>query len=134
MKSESSEKVCQLVNMEIYRHSKQLFLFLKKDELGEFMNLIDLFSIKYTESELSILLNLFDEETGFTLLHESIRFNKYQFLETLIKDYSDYIDFNIKSIDGWLPIQLALSVQNRKSIDFLIEYHEDINLDLNCEN
>jgi hypothetical protein len=35
-------------------------------------------------------------------------------------------------VDGWLPAQLAILVENTKSMDFFIEYHEDINMDLNC--
>lgn len=60
------------------------------------------------------MLNMYQYPTGYTLLLASIIYNKNEFSEYLIRRYGKYIDFNLKSIDGWLPFQLVLATQNKQ--------------------
>ena len=79
-------------------------------------------------------MNLYQHQTGYTLLLASIFYNNNEILENLIKLHGKYIDFNLKSVDGWLPFQLALASQNKKAIDLMVENSHLINLDINSKS
>ena len=49
----------------------------------------------------------------------------------MVNSYGKYIDFNMKTIDGWLPIELALKVPNIKAINIFIDHRKTINIDMN---
>ena len=63
-------------------------------------------------AKLKIILNLHNTNNGYTLLLLCIFRYKNDFLEKMLKDYWQFINMNYKSIDGWLPFQLALAVRN----------------------
>lgn len=60
--------------------------------------------------------------------------NKNDFLDLIIKGYSEFIDFNLRSVDGWLPAQLSLEVHNKKALDLIVDSYQAINLDFNCSS
>jgi ankyrin repeat protein len=63
-------------------------------------------------------------------LHTAIYHNKGQFLQQILSDFGHYINANLRSLDGWLPFELALATSNKKAIDILLSYKGN-NLNLN---
>ena len=56
----------------------------------------------------------------------TINLNKNEILKHLIKNYSSFIDFNLKTIDGWLPFQLALVNQDKSTLSVFFENAEKL--------
>lgn len=65
--------------------------------------------------------NKFDDSD--TLLHLLVRYNRYDELENVLRNHN--VDLNKKNAQGETPLELAITMKNKKMIKLLINYWED---------
>ncbi len=83
---------------------------------------------------MEVELNLYNKN-GYALIHHLVYYNKMELLGSLFKKYSQFIDVNLLSIDGYSAIQLAVFTNNIKAVEALIDFQSSrIHFELNNIN
>lgn len=112
----------------LYCCSQVLLASLHEDDYLGFRTAVETFCKAGGGSRLRNLLNLYNPENGYCLLHLAIFYNKYEFVEGLLRDFGTLVNVNLRTADGWLPFQIALATRNKKAAELLLAAP---NLDLN---
>jgi ankyrin repeat protein len=106
-----------------------LFQILAHDDLFELKNLVSTVLKYKSRGIVRAIFNIYSPETGYTLLHTAIFHNKHEFLHNMLNEFGKLVNVNYRSVDGWLPFELALAIGNKRAIETLLTCKQiDLNL------